>query len=266
MTLFIKNIKKRFILIFFISILCLGLIRCAVPITKPVALLISVATSYEQVILEVSELYKQQKPNVKIDYNFGPTKVLKEQIIKKFPIDIFISADIKIINELESSGLIVQGTRQNMMLKNEVALIVPKDSVIPISSFKDLANKQIKKVALGNEPLIAASQTKEILTSLGIYNQIKTKAVLTGQDLRRILKAVESKEADAGITYLTEAKLSNQVKIVAIAPENRYTPLLYTAAVIKGSPNVQEAKEFIEFLVSEKGKIIAQKYGFTLVK
>lgn len=266
MFLFLNNIKSRLILISSISILCLGLVRCGTPTAKPVALLISVATSYEKVILEVSELYKQRKPNVRLNYNFGPTKVLGEQLTKKIPVDVFISADRKITDEVETLGLIVEGTRRNLMIKNYVVLIVNKDSVIPIFSFKDLANKRIKKVALGDNTLVAGIQAQEILTYFGIYEQIKSKAVLTGQNLRQILNAVDSKEADAGITYLTEAKLSNNVKIVAIAPENLYSPLFYTASVIKGSSNVQEAKEFIDFLVSEEAKAIAEKYGYKVVK
>ncbi len=99
-----------------------------------------------------------------------------------------------------------------------------------------------------------------------MYDRVKNKGIFAGDDIRQILKAVETKKVDAGITYLTEAKLSDRVKVVAIAPENTHSQIVYTVAVIKGCQNVPEAKEFIQFIKSEKGKAVAEKYGFIIIK
>lgn len=247
-------------------IFCLWLFSCKPQTAKPVILLVSSATTYQEVLLELGKLYQQEKPNITINYNFGPTIFLKEQIQKGVPVDIFFSVSNTAMDNLQSQGFLIPQTRQNLPLKNHIVLIVPQDSTLVISNFQDLINEEIKRVALGNEKLLVGIHTKETLTSLGIYDRVKNKSVFAGDDIRQILKAVETKKVDAGITYLTEAKLSDRVKVVAIAPENTHSQIVYTAAVIKGCQNVPEATQFIQFINTEKGKAISKKYGFTVIK
>ncbi|MCL1468867.1 molybdate ABC transporter substrate-binding protein [Argonema galeatum] len=247
-------------------IFCLWLFSCKPQTAKPVILLVSSATTYQEVLLELGKLYQQEKPNITINYNFGPSIFLKEQIKKGVPVDIFFSVSNTTMDDLQSLGLLIAETRQNLPLTNQLVLIVPQDSTLQISNFKDLINEKIKRVALGQEKLLAGINAKETLTSLGIYDRVKNKGIFAGDDIRQILKAVETKKVDAGITYLTEAKLSDRVKVVAIAPENTHSPIVYNVAVIKGCQNVPEAKEFIQFIKSEKGEAISEKYGFTIIK
>jgi molybdate transport system substrate-binding protein len=77
---------------------------------------------------------------------------------------------------------------------------------------------------------------------------------------------VETGNVDAGIVYETEAKQSDKVKIVATAPENSHSPIIYPVAVLKNSKDAAAAKEFVEFLRSEKAGNVFKKYGFILVK
>ena len=169
------------------------------------------------------------------------------------------------MDELQVKGLVIPETRKNFV-STEMVSIVPADSTIPISNFKDLISDRIKKVAIGTERLDAGIYAREILTANGNYEQIKRKAVWADTDIREVLKAVESKQADAGITFLTEAKRSDKVKIVAIAPPNSHQPLITTIAVLKSSTHVAEAKALIEFIISAKAIPVFEKYGFTAIK
>lgn len=74
---------------------------------------------------------------------------------------------------------------------------------------------------------------------------------------------VETGNADAGIVYLTDAKVSDKVKIVATAPENTHSPVIYPAAVIKDSKDAAAAKDFVTFLGSTKASAVFEKYGFS---
>jgi molybdate transport system substrate-binding protein len=73
---------------------------------------------------------------------------------------------------------------------------------------------------------------------------------------------VETGNADAGIVYETDARVSDNVKIAAKAPKGSHKPVLYPAAVIKSSKNADMAKNFINFLYSSKAKPTFEKYGF----
>jgi molybdate transport system substrate-binding protein len=80
--------------------------------------------------------------------------------------------------------------------------------------------------------------------------------------VRQVLTYVETGNADAGIVYATDAKISKKVSVVATAPKDSHSPVLYPAAAIKNSSNSTAAKNFLEFLVGEKARTIFEKYGF----
>jgi molybdate transport system substrate-binding protein len=101
------------------------------------------------------------------------------------------------------------------------------------------------------------------LTFYNIFTQIKPK-IIYAKDVRQVLTYVATGNVDAGIVYLTDAKVSH-VKIVAIAPANSHSPVVYPVAVLKASKNINTAKNFVQFLSSELAGDVFKKYGFTKV-
>ena len=70
-------------------------------------------------------------------------------------------------------------------------------------------------------------------------------------------------EVDAGIVYATDALTAkNSVNVVAAADENSHSPILYPLAIIKDGKQKQAAQEFADFVLSDVGQNILQKYGF----
>ncbi|BAY29019.1 molybdenum ABC transporter, periplasmic binding protein [Nostoc carneum NIES-2107] len=84
------------------------------------------------------------------------------------------------------------------------------------------------------------------------------------KNVRQVLASVESGNADAGLVYITDAKISDQVKIVVAADEKYHSPIIYPFAVLKSSKNADAAKEFANLLSSSQAKAVLQKYGFIL--
>ena len=60
--------------------------------SSKVSLTVSVATSVQDAMKTVKDIYQQEKPNVEIVYNFGSSGSLQQQIEQGAPTDIFISA------------------------------------------------------------------------------------------------------------------------------------------------------------------------------
>src|SRR4029077_18277176 len=140
-------------------------------------------------------------------------------------------------------------------------LIVPAGSM-SISCFQDLTKAVVKTVAVSEPQTVPAGKyAREVLTHLGIYDQLKPKLVLA-KDVRQVLTYVETGNADAGIVYATDSRISKKVIVVATAPEDSHSPVVYPAAVIKNSKNAAGAKALLEFLASEKARTVFQKYGF----
>lgn len=225
-------------------------------------LLISAAASLKEVMQEIKTNYQQAKPNVNINYNFGASGALLQQIQQGAPADIFISAAKKQMDTLEQTGQLVAGTR-SIFAKNRLVLIVPKNAV-GIDSLYNFRDSKIKKIAIGEPRSVPAGQyAEQVFQKLNIYEQIKPKLVLAN-NVRQVLAAVESGNADAGLVYLTDARISNNIKVLVTADEKYHSPIIYPVAVIKKTKNVQAAKEFTQFLSSNQAKAVLQKYGFIL--
>ena len=243
---------------------CEGRATIGSPLVKPSAsadeLTVSAAISLKDALDEISHLYSADHPAAKVHVNLGSSGTLQRQIEQGAPVDIFISASPKEMDSLQSQGLLLPGTRKDLV-KNSVVLIVPAGSTT-VSDFQDLTKAAVKTVAVGEPQTVPAGKyAQEVLTHFGIYDQVKPKLVLA-KDVRQVLTYIETGNADAGIVYATDAKISKKVTVVATAPENSHSPVVYPASVIKNSTNPAASKAFLEFLAGEKARTVFEKYGF----
>lgn len=231
---------------------------------QPVTLTVSAAASLKDVMEEIKTAYAKEKNNVKVTFNFGSSGSLQRQIEQGAGADVFISAATKQMDALEDKGLIMEETRKDF-LENEIVLVVPQNSSI-VSDFKDLSTDKVKKIGLGEPKSVPVGQyAQEVLENINIINSIKSKVVY-GKDVREVLTWVETGNADAGIVYETDARVSGKVKVVAKAPEGSHKPVYYPAAVIKSTKNAADAKAFVEYLYSSKAKPVFEKYGFVFME
>lgn len=223
-------------------------------------ILVSAATSLKDSLEEIRQSYQKVKPNVTVNHNFGASGTLLQQIVNGAPVDVFISAAQKQMNELQQKNLILPETRRNL-LTNSVVLIVPKSSN-KVTNFRGLTSANIKRIAVGEPRSVPVGQyTEEIFKNLEILEQLKPKFTY-GNSVRNVLAAVESGNADAGVVYATDAKISNQVKVVETAAANLHSPVVYPITVLKNSKKLADAKEYTEFLQSANARNIFIKYGF----
>ncbi len=192
---------------------------------------------------------------------FGSSGALQTAIEQGAPADIFLSAAQKQMDALDKQGILAEGTKKDLLI-NKVVLITPKDSNAGIVSFADLTSDKVKRIALGEPKGVPVGQySEEIFTSLNTLDQMKGKAVY-GSDVRQVLTWTEAGEVDCGIVYATDAATSSKIKVVAEAPAGSHKPVIYPAAAIKASKNIDEAKEFLTFLSTPEVTKIFEKYGF----
>ena len=109
-------------------------------------ILVSAAASLTDVLNDISKGYQSKSKNT-VKFNFGPSSGLARQIEEGAPADIFFSADLPQMDNLDKKGRLEPGTRKNL-LSNQLVIIVPADSKLAISSPKDLLKADIKRIAL----------------------------------------------------------------------------------------------------------------------
>ncbi|MES2571441.1 MAG: molybdate ABC transporter substrate-binding protein [Verrucomicrobiota bacterium] len=248
----------------------IALILCATVLFRAVAsaeegttLTISAAASLREALDEIRSLYVAGHTNTAIHFNHGGSGALQRQIENGAPVDIFFSAGASHMDALEKKGLLFPETRRDLLL-NRLVLITPLRSAT-VKGFPDLANRDVRRIAIGEPKSVpVGTYAMEIFTRLHLVESLAPKLVRM-LDVRQVLTTIETANADAGIVYLTDAKLSQKVRIAADAPENSHSPAIYPAAVIKETKSPAAALAFMEFLTSEPARKIFVKFGFGIV-
>ncbi|MDX2100804.1 MAG: molybdate ABC transporter substrate-binding protein, partial [Leptolyngbyaceae cyanobacterium bins.59] len=232
------------------------------PASARTNLLVSAAASLKDVLEEIRPLYQRIRPDVNLTFNFGASGALLQQIEQGAPADIFISAANRQMDTLAQKGELVTGTRANLA-SNKLVLVVPKNSR-SVTSFLSLKRPEIKRIAIGEPRSVPAGQYGEqVLRKLGLLDDVRSKLVFAN-NVRQVLAAVESGNADAGLVYLTDAKISDKVKIVVMADESFHSPIVYPMAVLQSSKNKDAARAFLQYLSGSEARRVLRKYGFVV--
>ena len=228
-------------------------------------ILVAAAISLQKALQEITPIYTSANPSQTVNYNFAASGILARQIEQGAPVDVFIAAADKQMNDLQQQGLLVAGT-QKFLLTNQLVLIVPKQSSVSVTNFRQLIKPEVKRISIGEPRSVPAGlYAAEVLKNLGIWEQVKSKFVL-GNNVKSVLTTVETGNVDAGIVYLTDAKSSERSEIVATADKKLHSPIRYPVAVIKSSKSPDGARQYLEFLQSKAATTIFKKYGFGIAK
>lgn len=227
-----------------------------------VQLLLAAAASLEYALSEqIIPQFQEKYPHIKVEGTYDSSGKLQTQIEEGLHADLFFSAAIKQMQALREQGLVDDDSVVDL-LENEIVLIVPAGSASAINGFEDLIAAQT--VALGDPESVPAGQyAKEVLASLGMYEEIESKTSF-GTNVTQVLNWVAEGSAEAGIVYATDAAVSDQVTVVAHAPEGSLEKkVLYPAGIVAGSQQKQAAQLFLDFLATPEVMAIFQEYGFT---
>ncbi|MDV4152428.1 molybdate ABC transporter substrate-binding protein [Clostridium sp. AL.422] len=209
---------------------------------------------------ELIPMFIEKYPNIKIQATYDSSGKLQTQIEEGAEVDVFMSAAIKQMNELNKEGLIEDNSIVEL-LENKIVLIVPKVSNKEIKSFDDILKSD--KIAIGDPASVPAGQyAKELFENLKIWDEVSAKASL-GTNVTEVLNWVAEGSADSGIVYSTDAASNNKVDVVLEAPEGSVSKVIYPIGIVKASKNKEEAKNFTDFLKSEEAIKVFESYGFS---
>jgi molybdate transport system substrate-binding protein len=225
-------------------------------------LTLSVAVSMKEAVEEIGRRFVQDRSSARLHFNFGGSGALQKQIEAGAPVDIFISAADRQMDELDRKGLILRGSRRTFA-RNALAAVVPADTRLAISQTADLLQPQVQRIAIGNPKTVPAGQyAEESLRALGLWDAVRGKLVF-GENVRQVLQYVARAEAEAGYVYVTDLTARpGSVKEAFRPPQNSYAPVTYPAAVVAGSAQPTLAEAFIALLLSRDGQDILARLGF----
>ena len=223
---------------------------------------LSVAVSLKEAIEGLGKDFAAARPGVTLRYNFGASGDLQKQIEAGAPVDVFLSAGQRQMDELEKKNLIVVASRR-VFARNALVVIKPVDSRTDIAKPADLLDARIVHVSIGNPKTVPAGQyAEESLRALGLWDRLQPKLVFS-ENVRQALDYVARGEVDAGLVYTTDAAgRAQQVKEAFRPAEDTYRPVLYPAAVVAGAKQAAIAHAYLDLLTGREGQTVLARLGF----
>ena len=234
----------------------------AVAATPAAELVVCAAASLTDSLKEIGADY-QKETGQAVDFNFEASSMLARQIEEGAPADIFFSADETQMDRLAEKSLIDPATCHDR-LGNTLVVVVPADSMVQIHSASDLAQNDIKQIALADPKAVPAGvYAKAWLQKLKLWDTIGAKVVAT-ENVRAALAAVASGNVDAGVVYKTDAAISKRVKTAYEVPRADGPDIRYPVAMVKGTQQPDAAKAFLKYLDSDEAAGVFKKFGFAI--
>jgi molybdate transport system substrate-binding protein len=245
------------------AVLTILVLVCGVPGTALAQeLMVSAAISMKDAVEELGKRFAQARPGVTLRYNFGSSGELQKQIEAGAPVDLFVSAAQRQMDELHARALILPASRR-VFARNVLVAIKPAHSTLDLVRPGDLLDARVQKVVIGNPKTVPVGQyTEESLRALGLWERLLPKLVFA-ENVRQALDYVARGEVDAGFVYATDVAIRRVKVTETFRPaEDTYRPVTYPVAVVSDSRQPGLAQAFIDLLVGPEGLAVLSRLGF----
>jgi molybdate transport system substrate-binding protein len=201
-----------------------------------------------------------------VTISYAGSNQLAKQIIEGAPADIFISAAVNWMDEVEKAGLVVPDSRSDL-LGNTLVLIAHGKDAAPVvigPGFDLAALLGDGKLAMAMIDSVPAGQYgKESLESLGVWAGVE-RSVAQSENVRAALALVSTGEAPYGIVYASDAVADENVTVVGTFPADSHKPIVYPVALMTGAADAAD-KAFLEALSADAADAKFAEQGFAVL-
>ncbi|MCI5869589.1 MAG: molybdate ABC transporter substrate-binding protein [Dorea sp.] len=238
-----------------------------------------IAASLNTVMTELAEMYHEEHPEVKITYNADSSGTLLTQIEEGYECDIFFSAAQKQMDQLEEDGLVVEGTRANVV-NNQVVVVTLKDSDTAVTGLENIGDAESIALAGGSVPV--GKYTRQALVNLGILEEADDVAAITTEQVSEALGGVEISEQDnvskvlaavvegsceVGTTYYSDTYgYEDDIEILETVSYDLTGNVIYPIARVVNDEaddaQTKAAEDFLAFILSDEAKAVFDAYYF----
>lgn len=225
-------------------------------------ILVFAAASLKTVLEELASDFGQVTGHT-ATFSFAGSSALARQILYDAPADIFISANIDWMNDVEINGKIEPGTRSDL-LQNRL-VVIQHGKAKPVADFTGLATRldeELLAMALV-QAVPAGIYGKAALEYHSMWEQMAGNVVQT-DNVRSALALVASGEVRYGIVYATDALEDDRVSVIWQFEEQSHPPIIYHIADL-ATRDIPAEQEFIEFLRSNASRHVFEQHGFVVV-
>ncbi len=240
-------------------LLTLPTLACGVSTLAAEPLRVAAASDLQAALPEVARRFRAST-GIEVAPTFGASGQLADQIKAGAPFDVFLSANLKFVRDLASTGD-VRPDSVRPYARGSLVLVVNRDSRVPIQTLNDLTRPEVKALALANPrtaPYGAAA--KQALERARLWDATAAKRV-QAESVRQALQFVQTGNAEAALVGRSIANVK-EVRVVEVDPK-LYDPILQGMGIVTRTQRDADAGAFAKYLLSKEGQATLSEFGFT---
>jgi molybdate transport system substrate-binding protein len=219
---------------------------------QPRELSVFAAASLTDAFTQLGEDFTATHPDVKVTFNFAGSNDLVTQVQQGAPADVLATADT---TSMDKAGDLTG--QSSAFAANKLMIAVAPGNPEHITGLADLARKGLK-VVLAAPEVPAGKYAEEVLGKAGV----SVAPVSLEVSVKGVVTKVSLGEADAGIVYVTDVEAA-QGKIEGVAiPDDLNVIATYPLAVLSMSERADDAKAFVDLVLSADGQKVLADNGF----
>lgn len=244
-----------------------------------------IAASLSDVMEEIASGFMTDHPEVVINFNADSSGTLLQQIEEGFACDIFFSAAQKQMNVLEEDGLVVDGTRANVV-NNQVCVVSYKGSNTAVTGLGTIGLASSIALADGSVPV--GKYTRQAMLNLGMITaagaegeEVDPAALTTAQisealggveiseqgNVSKVRTAVLEGSCEVGTVYYSDTYgYEDQLDIIEMVPYDLTGNVIYPVCMVSNDEaddaETAAARAFYEYILSDEAKGIFDTYLF----
>ena len=238
-----------------------------------------IAASLNTVMTEIAAKYNETHRDVSIVYNADSSGKLLTQIQEGYECDIFFSAAQGQMNTLEEEGMLVEGTRANVV-NNQVVVITYAGSGTAVTGLANIADAssialadgsvpvgRYTRVAMIAEGLLPENDDPASITTAEVSEALGGVEISEQGNVSQVLQAVSEQSCEVGTTYYSDTYgYEDRVEVLETVSYDLSGNVIYPIArvVNEEADDAQNAAadEFLAYVLSDECKAIFDSYYF----
>ena len=241
-----------------VFVTCLAAVGCGNRAENaPAEMHVAAAANLSGILGEIAKSF-QSKTGIRVVPTMGPTAQLTQQIENGAPIDVFMAADKQHVDELVSKGF-AEAESESIYARGRLVLWAPLHP--EITSLRDLAGAKVSQVGCARPELAPYGEAAvEALQRQGLWKEVEPKLVYA-QSISAAKQFADSGNTAAAFTALSLVYPTTQHYI--LVNESLHHPIDQALCIVSHTSQAGAARQFRDFVLSEEGRAIFARYGYS---
>ncbi len=246
------------------SALFLGLasvVACAAPPASP-PLIVFAASSLAAPLGELAILHEQRGRQA-VRLHLGASGMLARQIAEGAPADLFITADVSLLDQVAPLAG-THGSDRVVVASNRLALVVPQDRLAELPSLAAVLEAKRALIGIGDPDVVPLGRhTREWLERQGLWAALlAARRLVLAPSAQAVVAQVTAGATDAAVVFRSDVHPASGLRTVFDVPRDATGPIQYVGVVIASSPQRQAAQIFLDVLAGPEGQVVLADAGF----